>query len=90
MASNFTIRFQRRNGDLHIHLNGDFDGTSAHVLLNALERNVQEEQRIYVNTAGLKDVAPFGREVLQANLSVLKANSDKIVFIGKDGAAFTA
>ncbi len=30
MASNFRIYVQRNSNDLHIQLEGDFDGTSAH------------------------------------------------------------
>ncbi|MBN1102313.1 MAG: anti-sigma factor antagonist [Deltaproteobacteria bacterium] len=90
MASNFTIRFQRKNGDLHIGLKGDFDGSSAHVLLNAIGRNIEETQRILVDTSGLRRVSPFGRDVLHANLSVLKLRLGKIIFIGKHEAAFAA
>jgi len=55
MASNFNILFKRKNGDLHIDLKGDFDGSSAKILYNALKRNCDEDsnkngrymQRIY-------------------------------------------
>jgi anti-anti-sigma regulatory factor len=90
MASNFTIRFQRKNGDLHIHLKGDFDGTSAHVLLSALERNMEDAQRIFVDTTELRDVSLLGRDLLQASLSDLKLELGKIFFVGKHGASFAA
>jgi hypothetical protein len=87
MASNFTMRFQRKNGNLHINLRGDFDGSSAHVLLNALKRNYDDVHKIFVETSGLKTVAPFGREVLQSNLLGLRTRPDKIIFGGGNKAS---
>jgi hypothetical protein len=60
------------------------------VLLNALGRNMEEAQRIFVDTTGLRDVSSFGREVFHANLSGLKSTRGKIFFVGKHGAEFTA
>jgi anti-anti-sigma regulatory factor len=53
MASNFTMRFQRSNGSLDIIIKGDFDGSSAHELLEALRRKSNDMQKIIVNTDGL-------------------------------------
>ena len=39
MASNFTISVHRNSDQLDLRLMGDFDGTSACELLNALEKN---------------------------------------------------
>lgn len=86
MASNFTIRSKRKNGNLHIKLIGDFDGSSAHVLLNALKRNSDGEEKIFVHTGGLRRVSPFGRDVLQSHLSSLKNKSARIIFTGENGA----
>jgi anti-anti-sigma regulatory factor len=87
MASNFTMRFQRKNRNLHIHLRGDFDGSSAHVLLNALKRKDDDAHKIFVETSGLRIVTPFGRDVLQGNLSELKAKPGKIIFGGRNKAS---
>jgi hypothetical protein len=89
MASNFTMRFQRKNGKLHIQLNGDFDGSSAHVLLNALKRNHHEKRNIFVDTSGLKKVFPFGREVLRCHLSALGFKPGSIVFSGEHAASLS-
>jgi len=86
MASNFTMRFQRKNGNLHINLRGDFDGSSACILFNALKRNYDDSSRIFVETRGLREVSPFGRDTLQSNLSELKRSSGKIFFDGSKSA----
>jgi anti-anti-sigma regulatory factor len=84
MAANFTMRFERENGNLHIHLRGDFDGSSAHLLLNAMERNYDNARKIFVDTSGLRRVFSFGREVLRVGLPRVEANQGKIVFNRKD------
>jgi hypothetical protein len=39
MAGNFKISVCRNNHTLHVKLMGDFDGTSAHQLLNCLKKH---------------------------------------------------
>lgn len=85
MASNFTIRFKRKNGKLYINLRGDFDGSSAHVLFSALKRHCDDTAEIFVETSGLRQVSTFGRAVLQSNLSGLKGKSAHIRFTGEKG-----
>lgn len=82
MASNFTIRFHRRNRNVHINLRGDFDGSSACVLFNALKKNCDNEDKIFVDTSGLRQVSPFGRGVLQNNLSGQERKWANITFTG--------
>ena len=86
MASNFTMRFQRKNGNLHINLRGDFDGSSAHVVLNAIKRKYDDADKIFVETGGLKTVSPFGRGVFQGLLSELKGKQAKIILSGENRA----
>ena len=78
VASNFHIfRYQTKNS-LHLKLYGDFDGSSAHELVNALELYGPEKFHIFVDTNDLSTIHDFGREVLIKNLSML----DKLKFIG--------
>jgi len=37
MASNFQITFNRHEDSMHLRLYGDFDGSSAHELINLLK-----------------------------------------------------
>jgi hypothetical protein len=86
MASNFTMRFQKENGNLHINLRGDFDGSSAYILFNALKRNYDDSNKIFVETRGLRKVSPFGRDTLQSNLSEFKGSPSKIFFVRANSA----
>jgi len=69
---------------LHLKICGDFDGNSAHELINAIKENAAKSNRIFIDTEDLKNIYPFGRDVFQYNLAVSKMQSNKIVFIGKN------
>jgi len=65
---------------------GDFDGSSAHELLNVLEENRKYAVRVFIHTGNLKTVYPFGREVFQNNLSVHnRRSSPQLIFTGRNG-----
>lgn len=68
MSSNFTLRFLRKNGEMCIELRGDLDGSTAHVLVDALKRNAAAGQSIIVDTTGLRSVHPFGQEIFHTIL----------------------
>ena len=83
MASNFKIHLHRRNREVHINLKGDFDGSSACVLFNALKSDCGNKDEIFIHTNGLGQVFPFGRGVLNANFSRLKNKWSNINFTGE-------
>ena len=83
MASNFKIHLHRRNREVHINLKGDFDGSSACVLFNALKSDCGNKDEIFIHTNGLGQVFPFGRGVLNANFSRLKNKLSNINFTGE-------
>jgi hypothetical protein len=68
MASNFQIFSFKTNDSLHLKLTGDFDGSSAHELINTLIRHGTGLWNIYIDTDNLKTIHPFGRDVFQKNL----------------------
>ena len=68
MGSRFTFRFRRKEGGVIIQLKGDLDGSTAHVLADALRRNCSDGQSITVDTTGLRSVHPFGKEVFSTIL----------------------
>lgn len=73
---------------LHLKICGDFDGNSAHELINAIKDNAAKSNQIFIDTEDLKNIYPFGRDVFQSNLAVSKMQSNKIVFIGKNQNSF--
>ncbi len=71
MASNFKMLIHRNSENLHIKLLGDFDGSSAHQLINALKKHGAGAFSVFVHTSNLKQVYPFGRDIFQSNLHSL-------------------
>ena len=85
MASNFQIYAFKTRDSLHLKLAGDFDGSSAHELLNALTEYGNGFHEILIDTNDLKTIHPFGRDVFQKNLRSTSKLFKNIVFIGKNG-----
>ena len=83
MASNFKILIHRNSDNLHLKLMGDFDGSSAHQLLNLLSKNGPTASRIFIHTNCVKSIVPFGRSVFQNNLYKLKGKPVHLVFTGE-------
>ena len=88
MATNFKIAAHRNGGTLHLKLVGDFDGTSAHELLNTLKKSGDQTSRVFVDTGSLRNIYPFGLNVFHTNLNILKGRSLDLVFTGKHAPQF--
>ena len=83
MARNFRVCIHRNGENLHLTLKGDFDGTSAYELVNALKKNVFGVYSIFIHTNGLKTIEPFGRDVFHRNLPNLNNQRTRIMFTGE-------
>ncbi|MBI4774305.1 MAG: hypothetical protein HY788_09025 [Deltaproteobacteria bacterium] len=83
MASNFKILVHRNSDSLHLKLIGDFDGTSAHEVLNALDKNAHGVRKVYIHTSCLKEVSPFGRDVFRSRISAANGGLKNIQFTGE-------
>ena len=81
MASNFRIFFHRNSDSLHLKLIGDFDGSSAHKLINILKEQNGNVNNIFIHTCNLSSMDPFGLEVFQKSLSV-NLLSNRLTFTG--------
>ncbi|MCK4728845.1 MAG: hypothetical protein KAT27_07980 [Desulfobacterales bacterium] len=86
MASNFRISVHRNSNHLDLKLKGDFDGTSACQLLDALKENCNGVAKVSVNTSGLREIHPFGRDTFQNSLYLLKHLPIRLVFTGEKAA----
>ena len=83
MASNFKLFMHETRDSLHLKLYGDFDGSSAHELINALQHQAPRYYQIFIDTEDLSTVHPFGRSVFQNNLGILEKRLHNLIFIGK-------
>jgi len=84
MALNFQITFYRNKESLYIKLDGDFDGSSAHELLNALMEKGTDFKHIRIDTNDLKKIYPFGRNVFEKNFKPLRKQLNNIIFAGEN------
>jgi hypothetical protein len=84
MAANFHMFTHKTTETLHVKLSGDFDGSSASELVNALADSQDRYYQIFINTTELNNIHPFGQEVLQRRLSELKTRGPGVIFIGKN------
>ena len=82
MAKNFKINVHQEIDSLRISLMGDFDGSSAFELLNALGDKSDSYKSILVDTHRLKEVYPFGREVFYYNFLRMKNRRKRFRFVG--------
>lgn len=83
MASTFRISVHRNSQTLHLKLLGDFDGSSAHQLLNILKRNSNGVERVFIHTDCLRNIHPFGQDVFQDNFDILKGQTVPFLFTGE-------
>jgi len=84
MANNFHMFTHKTTDTLHIKLTGDFDGSSASELANVLATKQKEYYQIFINTSELKNIYPFGVEVLQHRLLKIEGHKPCVIFIGKN------
>ena len=90
MAKNFRIIFSEKNNRLiRIHLHGDFDGTSAHELINILGKYLAIYPKVAIDTEGLKSINTFGLDVLSTRLKSLQRPYARIAFSGRYQSIFT-
>ena len=85
MASNFHISSFKTRDSLHLKLAGDFDGSSAYELINALTEQGKGFYEIFIDTNDLEVIHPFGKDVFEKNLRSSNRLFRNIVFIGKNG-----
>ncbi len=86
MAGNFGIYIHKNSDNLHLKLTGDFDGSSAHELINVLQRYSGNTTKVFIHTDALKDVHPFGRNVFHKNLQILNGSRPTMLFTGENAA----
>lgn len=83
MASNFAILTHKNADNIHLKLKGDFDGTSAHELVNYLGERCQGFGRIFVHTAALGHVDEFGVRMFRYNLGRINGTVNNLHFTGE-------
>ena len=83
MASNFQLFSHRNRNSVHLSLYGNFDGSSAHQLINSLKKISGDFKNICIDTNGLNKVYPFGLRVFEKQLKRVSKKIYNINFVGK-------
>jgi ABC-type transporter Mla MlaB component len=84
MANNFKFLSDGTRDKIRLKLYGDFDGSSACELINALKNHRNGSHQISIDTNGLNTIHRFGMDVFKKNLSVLEININNIIITGKN------
>lgn len=85
MTRNFRIIPHEKRENLHLQLQGVFDGFAARDLLYALQKHADEYERIFVHTGGLARLEPSGEAVFLGHCPPPEAFPAKVVFLGGHG-----
>ena len=88
MTTNFHIFSYKTRDSLHLKLVGDFDGSSAHELINILISYKTNFHQIFIDTNEIKNIHPFGIAVFQKKLGGLKKQFRNFIFIGENEHKF--
>jgi anti-anti-sigma regulatory factor len=90
MANNFRADILRKDQScLYIRVAGDLDGSSAYRLINLIEKDKHNINKIMIDTNALRRVHAFGSDLLEINMRALKNNGMDVVFIGPFKRALT-
>ena len=90
MAVNFRITVHQNSDNLHLRLDGDFDGSSAYLLLNTIEKRCRLASKAFIHTSGLRRIDPFGSSVFRNHLDELKPCKHMLLqFTGEHAEALT-
>jgi len=82
MGSTFRIHVHPSCDSVHLRLEGDINGLSAHELLEELKKNCRWATRAFIHTSNLSSVHPSARMVLEDNLETLDGKCLPLFFTG--------
>jgi hypothetical protein len=85
MSTNFQVAFKRRNGNLHVHPRGDFDGSSAFELIRLLGRKYDGNGKVVIDTRRLRKIHPFGSSTFQVKVKECRIPFSRLSFRGEKG-----
>jgi hypothetical protein len=87
MASDFKVLIHRNGDNLHLKLIGDFDTIAASQLIEILTRSRRNASRIFIHTATLREIHPFGARMFREDLASRMTDPDPLVFTGEGAVA---
>jgi hypothetical protein len=86
MATHHRITCGYAGRDLQIEVHGDFDGSSAWELVNAIHERYTGLGRIVIDTRKITSLVPFGTATFKSRLDPRRVPLDRLVFVGENSA----
>ena len=80
MTCDFRILLHQNSDRVHFKLMGDFDGSSAHELLNTIKTYSTNTDKVFIHTDGIKHVHPIGKAVFHKNFNEVNKPDVKFIF----------
>lgn len=84
MANHHRITCGYAEGDLHINIYGEFDGSSAWAPVNTIHERYTGVGRIVIDTRRITTLAPFGTATFKSLLDPRRVPLDRLVFVGEN------
>jgi len=83
MGSYFRVSVRRKKKNMHLKLIGDFDGSSAYQLVDTLKECCTKSDHVIIDTNSLREIHPFGLNILSYHMLTLKGPLSNITFVGQ-------
>ena len=84
MTNQYQITSGYAEGDLHINIYGDFDGSSAWALIHTIHDQYRRAGRIVIDTRRITSLVPFGLATFKSRLDPRRVPLDRLVFVGEN------
>ncbi|MBU1052422.1 MAG: hypothetical protein KKC46_01175 [Proteobacteria bacterium] len=88
MQPKFNIDAKTKGKDIHIELEGDFDGASALELIFFMSKYFANNYKVFINTDLLCSIESFGINVFRYNIGPLIKYRKNYEFIGESAPVF--
>ena len=85
MDSAFKISFRKNYGNLHIYVDGNFDGMCAWALIKVIKTQYNGTGRVFVSTEGFNGVMESGIELFKKNMTLKIMPLDRLFLKGTNG-----
>ena len=85
MNSGFTINSRNSSGNLHIYVNGDFNGMCAWAVIKTIKMEYNGTGRVFVSTDGLNNLKASGIVLFKQYMIPKIMPLDRLFLKGKNG-----
>lgn len=79
------IKFEERNGNLHVKLHGHFGVDTAMELTASISRKYKTGRNVFIHTSGITAVSAQSKEMFQSMLGVYNLPAKNVYLMGEKG-----